>query len=125
VLIGLRSDGLVTIARAAETANRAAAADSFECDPGAVVALAAGARGEGLDIVGFWHSHASGDPRPSSRDARGAWPEALIAIVCVERTPAVRFWRSDGDTAVELRAAASDACAAALRDHNLRPRNSP
>ena len=125
VLIGTREQAHVTIARVAETPNRAENADAFECDPGAVTVLAAAAQSAGLDVVGFWHSHASGDPRPSSRDARGAWPDSLTAIVCTCRSPAVRIWQLSGDTALEARLVASSACAAALRDHNLRPRIRP
>lgn len=124
VLIGTLAQGCVTITRVAPTKNGAATADTFACDPGDVVALDIEAAALGLEIVGFWHSHLNGDARPSSSDARGAWPGALTAIVQSESSPSVRFWRFTGDAAIEARVVASASCAAALRDHNLRPRTS-
>jgi proteasome lid subunit RPN8/RPN11 len=120
VLLGTRAAARVSIVRVARVPNHALTDDAFVCDPGAIAALDAEARGAGLELVGFWHSHVGLDPRPSSRDSDGQWAGALTAVVCPSRSPAVRFWRFDGRTAIEVRVVASEACAAALEAHNLR-----
>lgn len=49
-----------------------AAQTRFELDPSAWVAAEAEARERGEVLVGIWHSHPDGPPRPSRLDAQGA-----------------------------------------------------
>ncbi|SOB87630.1 Proteasome lid subunit RPN8/RPN11, contains Jab1/MPN metalloenzyme (JAMM) motif [Sphingomonas guangdongensis] len=63
--------GLVTGAPAC----RNVAADptrAFEIDPAALIAAHRAARAGGPDIIGCWHSHPSGNARPSAADAAAA-----------------------------------------------------
>lgn len=43
------------------------------------------ARGEGLDILGFYHSHPDHPPEPSAYDLEHAWPWFSYLIVTVEQ----------------------------------------
>ena len=79
--------------------------DRYELDPGAIVAAERAARGRGLDIVGFWHTHPDHPARPSGFDTERAWPEYVYVICAV--TPAgveaVRAFRLvDGGGFVEV-----------------------
>jgi proteasome lid subunit RPN8/RPN11 len=55
------------------------------------------ARAQGLEVVGYYHSHPAGPPRPSAFDRERAWPELSYLIV----TPAgeAHSWRLGGDGA--------------------------
>lgn len=44
----------------------------FEIDPARLLAAHRAARGGGPRVIGHYHSHPSGDPRPSPRDAADA-----------------------------------------------------
>lgn len=64
--------------------------------PGTVVrALEAEARGDGLELVGFYHSHPEGAAVPSAFDREVAWPwySYLIVQVGAGAAGAVRSWR--------------------------------
>jgi len=41
------------------------------------------ARGSGLDVIGFYHSHPDHPPRPSAFDLEHAWPVYSYVIVSV------------------------------------------
>lgn len=51
---------------------------AFELDAGFVAAVL---RRHGERLVGFWHSHPSGDARPSASDRATAWPGTWTLIV--------------------------------------------
>ena len=53
------------------------------------------ARGAGLDVIGFFHSHPDHPPRPSAFDLEHAWPYYSYLIVSVVRGEAreARSWR--------------------------------
>ena len=55
------------------------------------------ARRRGLEVVGFYHSHPGGAPRPSSVDARRAIPGSLHAIIPAPggRAGEPRLWRAE------------------------------
>ncbi|HTG37562.1 Mov34/MPN/PAD-1 family protein [Sphingomonas sp.] len=71
------------VEQASVAANVAASPrDRFEIDPAHLLAAHRAARGGGLGIQGYWHSHPNGDPRPSATDAAMADPDGrLWAIV--------------------------------------------
>ncbi|MEW6435256.1 MAG: M67 family metallopeptidase [Myxococcota bacterium] len=62
------------------------------------LALEARAEAEGLELVGFYHSHPDAEAVPSARDAEAAWPGWLTVIVPVTaKGPGpLRAWRLDG-----------------------------
>ena len=71
----------------------------FELDPVAWVAAERAARKAGEDLVGMWHSHPDGPPRPSQEDAVGAeslpldLPYVLVDLSALGSEAAVTFWR--------------------------------
>lgn len=75
---GLISEALVI-------ANVAARPESsFALDPGQWAAAELAAQAGGMAVRGFWHSHPSGRPAPSARDAEGAWPGSLHGIATAD-----------------------------------------
>ena len=66
-----------------ETANvHQDPASAFEIDPVALIAAHRAARHGGARIAGYFHSHPTGDPTPSQRDAEAsAGDGAIWAIV--------------------------------------------
>lgn len=65
----------------------------FEIDPRALFAALRAERAGGAKIVGYWHSHPSGDARPSARDVATAAPDGRLWLIVAGE--AVRAWRSD------------------------------
>ena len=61
--------------------------------------LEAGVRAEGLDIVGYYHSHPDHPAAPSGFDANHAWPWYSYVIVRVDRGRGAELasWRLDDD----------------------------
>ena len=71
--------------------------DRYELDPGDIVTAERAARAEGLDVVGFWHTHPDHPARPSRFDTERAWA-AYVYVICstTEQGVAdVRAWRLD------------------------------
>jgi proteasome lid subunit RPN8/RPN11 len=67
----------------------------FEIDPAALFAAHRAARAGGPELLGYYHSHPSGHPRPSATDCEHASGDLLAwAIVAGGE---VAFWR-DGET---------------------------
>ena len=63
----------------------------FEIDPAVLLAAHRGARGGGLQVLGYYHSHPNGRAQPSPRDqAGGAGDGRVWAIVA---RGAVTWWR--------------------------------
>jgi proteasome lid subunit RPN8/RPN11 len=70
----------------------------FEIDPAALFAAHRAARAGGPELLGYYHSHPSGHPRPSATDCEHASGDARAwAIVAGGE---VAFWR-DGETGFE------------------------
>lgn len=61
-------------------------ADSFEIDPAALIAAYRAERGGGPRIVGCYHSHPSGAPYPSPRDAAAAAPNGWLWVIFAGQT---------------------------------------
>jgi proteasome lid subunit RPN8/RPN11 len=60
--------------------------------PGDVVlTMQRAAEREGLDVVGFYHSHPNGPAGPSARDLTGAWP-GYVYVIADARTGGVTAW---------------------------------
>jgi len=53
---------------------------------------------DGLDVVGFYHSHPTGPTHPSETDAaRATWPGHSYVICALDGYPFVGSWRWRGD----------------------------
>jgi proteasome lid subunit RPN8/RPN11 len=89
------------IERIVPTANavRTQRAARFEIDPLAWLAVDQAAADEGMEVVGFYHSHPDCAARPSRIDVERAWPVYSYAIVDVRRhrTRGVRSWVLDAN----------------------------
>ena len=75
-----------------ETAN--AAADPtrhFEVDPAALIAAHRAARGSGPHVIGYFHSHPTGDPAPSATDRAAAAHDGRIWAIAGGGT--IALWR--------------------------------
>jgi proteasome lid subunit RPN8/RPN11 len=81
-----------TVREARPTANIAPdPARFFEIDPAALIAAHRAERAGGPTVLGFYHSHPSGDPVPSYEDRRQASGDGRVwAIVAAGD---VRCWR--------------------------------
>ncbi|HUH13924.1 MAG TPA: Mov34/MPN/PAD-1 family protein, partial [Longimicrobiales bacterium] len=67
----------------------------YRIPPGALRAAEAAAAGEGLAVLGAFHSHPDGGAEPSRYDLEHAWPwyTYLIVPVSAERVDPPRAWR--------------------------------
>jgi desampylase len=54
---------------------------AFEIDPAQLVAALRAERGGGPRVVGCYHSHPSGPPEPSPRDAEAAAPNGWLWLI--------------------------------------------
>jgi proteasome lid subunit RPN8/RPN11 len=70
-------------------------------EPQQLMEADAAAAARGLDIVGFYHSHPTGDAWPSAFDRAHAWPRYAYVIVAVTagQPGEVRAWRLAPDRA--------------------------
>ena len=67
----------------------------YELDPEAALSAVEAVESEGRDVVGFYHSHPAGPPRPSRTDrAAATWVGYVYAIAVPPET--VRAWRWTG-----------------------------
>jgi proteasome lid subunit RPN8/RPN11 len=64
----------------------------FEIDPAALFAALRAERAGGAKIVGYWHSHPSGDATPSARDAAMAAPDERLWLIVAGAE--VCLWRA-------------------------------
>lgn len=82
-LIGTRERAVRTVAEARRGTNvePASRATRYRLDPGEVLAVERECRGTATRLVGFYHSHVSGPPRPSAYDEERAWPWYAYVIV--------------------------------------------
>jgi proteasome lid subunit RPN8/RPN11 len=91
----LGSDGHVR--ETVPAANRAAdPRRGFRLDPRDGLRALGVARRRGLEVVGFYHSHPGGEPRPSSTDEAAAIPGSLHAVIPASegRAGEPRLWRA-------------------------------
>lgn len=81
-----RADGLrKDVVEAKEAANQKQGERErrYIIEPAQLLAAEEDAERRGLDIVGFYHSHPNGVPRPSDFDRDHAWPWYSYVIVAV------------------------------------------
>jgi proteasome lid subunit RPN8/RPN11 len=93
LLLGERSRGQERITAITPTANVAAdPARHFEIDPAALIAAHRAERlAEGPVLLGWYHSHPSGDATPSAADQASAPRDGRLWAIVAAGT--VRLWR--------------------------------
>ncbi|MET0400499.1 MAG: M67 family metallopeptidase [Longimicrobiaceae bacterium] len=100
-LLGREPGGARAVARAVPAENRweGGRGARFLIPADAVRRVEAEAAGEGLALVGFYHSHPDGRPEPSGLDREHAWPWYSYLIVAAARGGAgeARSWRLRDD----------------------------
>jgi len=95
LLEGVRDDGVFMVQALHPARNLAPEADRFEIDPRDHIAAVKKTRARGAAVIGCYHSHPEGAPRPSARDLAGAGEEDFLwLIVAGERLEA--FVYSEG-----------------------------
>ena len=83
------------IAETVRTRNTSEDPNRFFIDPQAHIEARRDARGRGLEVVGFYHSHPHSPPEPSITDLREAsYPDHLYLILSPATDPAeIRLFR--------------------------------
>ena len=87
VLVGTAHDGVVRVARAVPVTNRETErpAVRYQIAPEDLIDVQRSVRAEGLDVVGYYHSHPDHPARPSETDRRIAaegLSDGVVHIVC-------------------------------------------
>ncbi|TMB92826.1 MAG: M67 family metallopeptidase [Chloroflexi bacterium] len=82
VMVGRVEGTAVVIERvtSARNLNVERARDRYDLDPADIVRADREARAEGLDIVGFWHSHPDHPAWPSQFDTDRAWVDYVYIV---------------------------------------------
>jgi proteasome lid subunit RPN8/RPN11 len=74
------ADGVIDDFQAVENVHEAPNRH-FEIDPAALFAALRAERAGGRKLIGYWHSHPSGDPTPSATDAAMAAPDGKLWLI--------------------------------------------
>jgi proteasome lid subunit RPN8/RPN11 len=97
VLIGRAMEDATVVERVLSVGNERQDSrhNRFLISPETILAAQKEARGLGLDIVGYYHSHPDHPARPSDFDREHAWPWVSYLIVSLEGRKVVdtRSWR--------------------------------
>jgi len=99
VLIGrFLPEGERRVARtvAAENAWPGDRRERYEIPPATLLETMKLARLEGLEVVGYYHSHPRSEARPRAFDRERAWPDLSYHILAPSAQPVARSWRLDG-----------------------------
>lgn len=81
LLIGRQDDATIDVDEVVRSANLSAAADAFEIDPALLLRYQRELRGHARRIVGLYHSHPEGEPKPSARDIAGATYPGFVWLI--------------------------------------------
>jgi proteasome lid subunit RPN8/RPN11 len=92
------------ITEAIRAGNLSESPARFLIDPKAHIEARRAARAQGLEVVGFYHSHPHSPALPSARDlAEAQYPGCVHLIVgFVEETPEIRIFNYSDGGAIEL-----------------------
>jgi proteasome lid subunit RPN8/RPN11 len=97
VLLGGDQDGRREVRRVVPLENRRdeSRRNRYLIDPEQLLRVDREARAEGLEVVGFFHSHPDHPASPSAFDLEHAWPYYSYLIVSVQegRVAEARSWR--------------------------------
>jgi proteasome lid subunit RPN8/RPN11 len=93
-----------SIEEAIQARNIASGPTRFLIDPHDHIEARRVARGRGVEVIGFYHSHPYSPPLPSPTDiAEATYPEAVYLIVSLAgAAPNARLFRIERGAAVEL-----------------------
>lgn len=106
LLVGRREGPNVIVVEATVGGNLAPQSrrTRFVLDPLHLMTVETEARTRGLDVVGTWHSHPDGPPRPSDLDRDAAWEGWPMVIAGGQGDRAeLRAWVKRGAVMAELR----------------------
>jgi proteasome lid subunit RPN8/RPN11 len=78
---GVRAGDIIEARALHRTRNLASASDRFEIDPAEHIRLLRTLRGTGCEIVGCYHSHPDGEPKPSLHDRDSAHDEDFVWLI--------------------------------------------
>lgn len=70
---------------------------TYLLDPKAQLATMEEIEANGRDVLGFYHSHPTGPPRPSAVDERRATWTDYSYVVCLPDPPFIGSWRWSGE----------------------------
>jgi proteasome lid subunit RPN8/RPN11 len=90
------------VVRVVPTANGATSDSRYAIPPEEHFAALRQARGEGLEVLGAYHSHPRSEARPSATDTAEAFPSFDFVIVGLTPSPHVRAWRFVGGNFTEV-----------------------
>jgi proteasome lid subunit RPN8/RPN11 len=100
---GLLIGDRLRIVAARPAVNLAASPTRYELDPRAHIEARREARADGLEVVGFYHSHPLGPARPSPTDiAEASYPEAIWIVVGLQEPIEARAFTLDARGATEI-----------------------
>jgi len=104
VLVGTAANGQWKVVAAAAVGNVSGGDRQrrYEADPRGILRADAEARRQGLDVIGFYHSHPEGEGRPSAEDLRLAWEGYIYVIAEPAGAGKIRAWRIVEGRAEEL-----------------------
>lgn len=87
----------------AKNLNQERAFDRYELDSNDFQAADERARRQGLEIIGFWHSHPDHPPLASKTDTERAWEGYCYLIVSIQkgRLDSLKAWRLNKDKMIE------------------------
>ncbi len=70
----------------------------YRIDPEELFAVVESVEADGLEVVGFYHSHPAGPAEPSGTDvARATWIDHSYVVCALDGHPFVGSWRWRGD----------------------------
>jgi len=96
ILLGHNEDGRERITAFTEAANVHRSPEAhFEIHPQALIDAYRTERSGGPRVLGYFHSHPTGDPRPSATDAAMSAGDGKIWAIAAGGD--LRFWRDDPD----------------------------
>ena len=109
VLVGTYGLERSTVKAVYRTENVAETPETrYRIDPEAQFEVLEQVEDEGREVVGFYHSHPAGPPRPSTTDANQAtWTDYSYVIIALDGRPFLGSWRwremgKDGEFEQEL-----------------------
>ncbi len=70
----------------------------YEIPPERLLEAMKSSRAEGLEVVGYYHSHPQGEARPSRFDRERAWPGVSYLILALRAEIPLRSWRLSEDS---------------------------
>lgn len=95
ILVGRTTEQAVEVIRVTQARNLETdrTRDRFRLAPEDWLAVEQAARGDGLEVVGIWHSHPDHPPLPSRTDLAAAW-EGYAYLIASVGPEGARKWRS-------------------------------